>query len=472
MKNLFVSVIFSFLLLGCSLIPKIEKNEMIEIKNSNDNTATSLIFQNNKWWQNYNDVNLTSLINLTLEGNPDLKVAEYNIQKSIEAITLAGSQGGLSVDMTGGVARQRLPRIVSETFPMLRDYIPKLVNTGELNLQASYNLDLFNKIGALEEEAKYKSQAASLSKEYTQLNISTQIAKLYEYWTYLQIEKANLMTQYAIVQELLKIQTQNYNSGNGIKQDVLNSESQVKNLENLINQNKTNQETTLNSFKSLAGNKNIDKITAILKGVSNNQNVNIIVPKEVNSDIIVNRPDIQYYLMLIKAQEKQLESAKAGFYPQFSITGKYGFNAVGLDKVLHKNTLAGLIGASVYLPIFHMDAIRSTYKIAGIDLNIIIEKYNQEVINAFVNVNNELYKTNSLKEIVAKQDEIMKIQESAFNNTAMNYQIGNLSKNDYLMANLQWLNNELKNKQQHFNLASQKIDFINSVGGIYLGGNK
>ena len=472
MNKFFISVIFSFLFFGCSLIPKIEKNEMIEIKNQRDTGVTTLKFNDDRWWEHYNDVNLTSLINLTLEGNSDLKIAKYNIEKSIEAITLAGAQGGLSVDLTGGVARQRLPKIISETFPMVRDYVPKLLNTGELNLQASYNLDLFNKIGALEDEAKYRAEAVALSKKYTQLNISTQIAKLYQYWTYLQIEKANLMTQYAIVQELLKIQTQNYNSGNGIKQNVLNSESQVKALENLLKQNQVNQETTINAFKALAGNKNIDKITAILKNVANNQNINIIIPNEVNSDIIINRPDVQYYLMLIKAQEKQLESAKAGFYPQFSITGKYGFNAVGLNKVLHKNTLAGLIGASVYLPIFHMDAIRSTYRVAGIDLNIIIEKYNQDVVNALVDVNNKLYKTKSLEEMIAKQDEIMKNQRSSFNNIATSYRIGNISKNDYLLANLEWLNNELDNKKQHYALASQKIDFINSVGGIYIGGNK
>lgn len=470
MKNLSIFIICTSLFYGCSLVPKIEKNKMVEITNLTKNTVPTLKFSSNNWWENYNDTNLTALINLTLSENPDLKIAQYNIQKSTEAITLAKSQGGTSIGLAGEVERGHLPNSISESFPSIKNYVPKLLNIGQLNLQASYDINLFNKIGALKKEAIFKSEATSLSKEFTKLNLSTQITKLYEYWIYLQIENQNLTNQFSIVKELFNIQYKNYNSGNGIKQQVLNSEIQVKNLENLIIQNELNQKITLNSLKELAGNKNSDKIVNILNNVNFNQDINIIVPKVVNSDIIINRPDIQYYLMLIKAQEQELKSAKAGFYPQFTITGNYGFSAIGLNNVFHRNTLSGLIGASVYLPIFHMGAIRSTYKIAGIDLNIVIEKYNQQVINAFTDINNELYKTNSLEETLKKQDEILKNQENSFKNIEINYNIGNISKYEYLQGKLQWLNNELQNKQQQFNLTSQKINFINSVGGIYIGG--
>lgn len=467
MKKKLISFLLTFFIFGCSYIPKIEKNELISVPSITSNPTTNVQQLKKDWWKNCNDPTLNQLITLILKSNSDLKISQYNIEKSIEAITLAASQGGVSIDGVGDIQRQHSSKFGTVPPP----FNGKFFNSGSLNLKGTYNLDIFNKIVSLKEEAKYRSQAAILSKDLITLNISIETAKLYQYWKYLQFEKVNLEDQYSIMTSLVDLISLKYKIGNGIQEDVLTAENNLRDINNLIQQNKINQKIVLNSLIELSGNKYIDEISNILKKSENIQNLNIEIPDTISSDIIIHRPDVAYYLTLINAQDEHLKSAKAGFYPHFSISGEYGFDAVGLDKVLHKSSLAGLIGASIYLPIFNMGAVRSTYKIAGIDLNIAIEQYNKTVLSSFTNINNELYKVNSLRNIIKENDTNFKNDTTTFNNNLKKYQIGNISKFQYLSAKLQWLNSQLNNEQQHFNYTTEKINFISSIGGITIGGN-
>ncbi len=45
--------------------------------------------------------------------------------------------------------------------------------------------------------------------------------------------------------------------------------------------------------------------------------------------------------------------------------------------------------------------------------------------------------------------------------------LGTISKYDYTKAKYSWLTQSLYNSQQHYNLYSQQLDLINSLGGAY-----
>ena len=135
----FLTVFFT----GCLAVPKTEfakitkPNDIItEMKEKNP-----LVFENEKWWTVYKDTSLNSLINLILSENKDLKIAELNTEKSLEAVNLAKAQGGLHVDFEGNFKRER--ETENGTVPKI--LVKKLFNISTLGLQAGYNVDIFNK---------------------------------------------------------------------------------------------------------------------------------------------------------------------------------------------------------------------------------------------------------------------------------------------------------------------------------------
>lgn len=461
----FLTVFFT----GCLAIPK---TEFAEIAKPNDiltemKEKNPLVFENEKWWTIYNDASLNSLINLVLSENKDLKIAELNTEKSLEAVNLAKAQGGLHVDFEGNFKRER--ETENGTVPKI--LVKKLFNISTLGLQAGYNVDIFNKFKNLSQEQKYRAEGVKINSKWIELSISDKTAKLYVYWKYLQEEEKNLEEQKEILSEIKNLTRKSIKIGTGTEENLRNAENNIRLLNSLIDENKMNQHITLNTLNLLAGNSHMEDIKNILAENKNSmENIfkdKVKIPEKINSDIIAERPDVKYYLMMIEAQKEHLKAAKADFYPQFSINGSYGFEAVNFNSLIKKGSLLGFIGPSVYLPIFHEESIRSNYKIAGMDVNIFIEEYNKAVINAYNDIDNELYKTKTIKKALENSEKnlLNNRKTLAENKTKLN--IGTVSKYDYLLKKYNFANSSLENKQNHFKFYVQQINLINSIGGAY-----
>lgn len=469
MNKKIIIILMLSIFLGCSPIPKITKDEIITPNNISTDIFENqkLVFSNMDWWKMYNDSVLNQLMDFALKENNDLKIAKLNIMKADEAVNLTKAESGITINLTGDLKREKLGKNGTTPPP----FGGKIINIGNIGLQADYNIDLFNKVASLTAEQKYKSEAMKLNSKWVELDISNRVAKLYLYWKYLYQENTILTEQKNILTEIEKLQTQNLKIGNGIEDDVWIVQEEIRTIDILLKENELNKQLTINSLNILTGNKYSNEISMLLeknsKELKNLFKEKINIPSSISSDIIVNRPDVEYYLMLIKGQEKHLDAAKADFYPQFSITGQYGFEGINFNKILRKDSLLGFIGPSIYLPIFHSGAIKSAYKIAGTDMNIFIEEYNKAIINAYNDVENELYKTKTLWSTLNNSEENFKVETDLLSRDKKRLQIGTISKYDYLSKKYSWYNSKLDNEQQHFNLYTQQLQLINSLGGVY-----
>lgn len=467
-KKLFFTFLTVFFT-GCLAVPK---TEFAKITKPNDiitetKEKNPLVFENEKWWTVYKDTSLNSLINLILSENKDLKIAELNTEKSLEAVNLAEAQGGLHVDFGGNFKRER--ETENGTVPKI--LVKKLFNISTLGLQAGYNVDIFNKFKNLSQEQKYRAEGVKINSKWIELSISDKTAKLYVYWKYLQEEEKNLKEQKEILSEIKNLTRKSIKIGTGTEENLRNAENNIRLLNSFIDENKMNQHITLNTLNLLAGNSHMEDIKNILTENKNSmENIfkdKVKIPQKINSDIITERPDVKYYLMMIEAQKEHLKSAEADFYPQFSINGSYGFEAVNFNNLIKKGSLLGFIGPSIYLPIFHEGSIRSNYKIAGMDVNIFIEEYNKAVINAYNNIDNELYKTKTLKNSSENSEKNLLNNKKTLAENKTKLNIGTVSKYDYLLKKYNFANSSLEDKQTHFKFYVQQINLINSIGGAY-----
>ena len=465
-------IIFMFLMIsfaGCSLIPKTETRELVRAKDIITGTEEQekLIFTEDNWWSIYDDETLNSLIKLVLSENSDLKIAQLNIEKSNEAVKLAEAQGGLHIDFSGNFKREK----TSKNGTVLPPFGGKIFNIGTLGLEAGYDADIFNKFKSLAEEQKYRTEAVKINSKWIEINVAGKIAKLYVYWKYLQEEEKNLTEQKNILLKVKNLYKESIKIGTGTEENLWTLENNIRLLDSIIEENNMNKQITLNNLNILAGNEGSEKIKEILSQNTCSMDTifaeKVKIPQSINSDIIVSRPDIEYYLMLINAQEEHLKSAKADFYPQFSINGSYGFEAVNFNNVLKKGSILGFIRPSIYLPIFHEGSIKSNYKIAGIDLNIFIEEYNKAVINAYNEIDNELYKTKTLKKSLLNSDMNIINEKKILYENEKRLKIGTKSEYEYLLDKYNFTEKILSNKQEHLKYYVQQLNLINAAGGSY-----
>ena len=456
---------FALVLSGCVAVPHLETNNMNTVPDINHISEYALtnhtgltVLETEKWWEEFNDSQLNTLVEKVVKNNEDMKIAQLNIEKSEQNIKLARSNYLPEVDVQGSIEREKL----SEQGLYPPPYGGMVINYSQLNLTSSYTFDFFGKFDAMVKEAQSQKEGLKLKQDYLVLNLSNQTVKLYAYWQYLKAQQTLLNEQVALDQSALSLEQKRVQLGNGLPENVLNAQNRIKNTEINIETNNKDLKLTEDNLQNLAGSfkpEDMQPDTRIL--------TQLHAPVEsVSANVVKNRPDIAYYLTTIQAQESKLKELKADFYPQISISGDLGFQKIGIGQLLKKNSEFWDFGPSITFPIFDSGRIKSNYKVAGVDMNIYVEQYNQAVMKAFYDVNDELYKSKSAWAILNKQNETFLNQKDVLELNRKKYQIGTLSLLDWNKTQSSFMESNTQNLNNQYQYFSTQIDLIMALGGV------
>ena len=469
MKKIILTLAF-ISTVSCIKVPVIERNPVIN--NPEQETKQSiqkdinLEFNSNRWWESLNDDNLNSIVDLVLENNKSAVISKLNIDKASEAINLAKSGQGLSVGLGANYSgimtdSQGQRQITDEKFSRL----------GQIGLQSSYDVDLFGKTSNLIKQQEFQLEGATLMSKYTELTLAYQTTKLYSYWLFLSKEESNLNNRRKILLEIENMEKNKIKIGKGTKDTLLVIQELVDNTDILVQKNQENQLVTKNSMSNLVGKVKSQEIDSLLEKSKGKDfyalSDNISIPQGINSDIVAQRPDVAYYLTVINGQDAKLKSLKANFYPSFSITGSAQLSQINLLGLVTGGSFLGMLKPSITLPILDSGKITSSYKIAGVDLNIFIEQYNQSIVNAYKDINEKLIKYNSESRINKESKDILGIKSEVLSRSKKRYEIGKTARRSYVEDNYTYLVSVLTSEQEKFALLNYKIDLINAFGGLY-----
>ena len=469
MKKIILTLAF-ISTVSCIKVPVIERNPVIsnpeQETSQNTQKDINLEFNSDKWWKSLNDDNLNAIVDLVLENNKSAVISKLNIDKASEAINLAKSGQGLSVGLGANYSgimtdSQGQRQITDEKFSRL----------GQIGLQSSYDVDLFGKTSNLIKQQEFQLEGATLMSKYTELTLAYQTTKLYSYWLFLSKEESNLNNRRKILLEIENMEKNKIKIGKGTKDTLLVIQELVDNTDILVQKNQENQLVTKNSMSNLVGKVKSQEIDSLLEKSKGKDfyalSDNISIPQGINSDIVAQRPDVAYYLTVINGQDAKLKSLKANFYPSFSITGSAQLSQINLLGLVTGGSFLGMLKPSITLPILDSGKITSSYKIAGVDLNIFIEQYNQSIVNAYKDINEKLIKYNSESRINKESKDILGIKSEVLSRSKKRYEIGKTARRSYVEDNYTYLVSVLTSEQEKFALLNYKIDLINAFGGLY-----
>lgn len=461
MSKTIIGIAVISLLSGCAAIPDFQENRQAIIKNNQEQSNFSLSQVNSinrdNWWVDFKDEQLNELLIKVKSNNVDLKVAKLNLEKSQTYYQVIESNNYPIVNFASSFNREKL----SATGMTPPPYAGAVLNMGQIGLSSTYTLDYMNKNGLLLQEQKNKSEGLKNQIDNVELAINVQVIKAYIYYQY-------LIKEEILIQERIDLQNQilnAYKAGVVIGKYTENQLNDIKNqnilLNNSLNTLTQNKQTTLNMLIQLAGNENINiKESNTIWEIKNTNPT-----AKVDIKLIRQRPDIKYYFANIEAQRNHFEALKADFYPSISLTGDLGLQKVGFSELLNQKSLFWNFGPEITLPIFDAGRIKSNYKVAGLDLNIFIENYNNAVYSAIQDVNNSLSKENMSYKNLENQTLVFNNQDKNNQNNWDLYKNGkisqvtaNQSKLELLNAKEQVLNNEL-------NYINAKLEVIQSLGG-------
>jgi multidrug efflux system outer membrane protein len=192
------------------------------------------------------------------------------------------------------------------------------------------------------------------------------------------------------------------------------------------------------------------------------------LPTTLSYELLARRPDLQAMRWYVEASFDRIDAAKAAFYPSFDIKAFFGFNALHLaDLFTHASQQINLI-PGLTLPIFDGGRLNANLNGAREGSNLLIEQYNQAVLNAVRDVAQTGSRLQSLDAETALQKQ--RIESVAFTRDSVEayYQRGLTSRLAALEARQPVVAEQVALLTLKGQVLSQEIVLTKALGGGYL----
>jgi NodT family efflux transporter outer membrane factor (OMF) lipoprotein len=355
------------------------------------------------WWRAFGDDQLDALMTQALQGNPSLQIAQARLARA-QAVSEAARANTLpQVNGSANVTRQHFTKNGLYPPPIAG----ATVNTGDLGLQGSWELDFFGKNAAALQAAVGATRAAEADAQAARVLLTTNVAR-----AYLQLARTN--DQLAVAQrtlaqrqQSLQLVSDRVRAGLDTNLELRQSEGSLPETRQQIEALREQATLAEHALAALTGQGNRDVVAqqpslARLKPMP--------VPTQLPSDLLGQRADIVAARWRVEAATQNVRSAKAQFYPSVNIAGLIGLSSFGLGKLIDMGSTQWSFGPAIHLPIFDAGRLRANLRGNTADLDAAIESYNASVLDAIRDTADQLA---SAQSIARQQDEQRAAQQSA-----------------------------------------------------------
>ena len=426
-------------------------------KTNEDTQDYRLESVNIDWWDNFDDENLKNYILAAVENNHDLRIATLRTQEYKQFVKVAQASQLPTVSMPANLMRVKTPSIgaiPSDTTTMFA-----------LPFIASWEADIFLKNYDKTKSAKKAYEASQYAEKSAYLSLASNVATVYLNIVKLDklIEEQEKITQSRKeIYELMKLRADSGLSSvfDATMSNKFHTMSQIV-LADLYKE----RQLLLNQLATLTGVSSADsesfKRTALEEIEFGTE-----VPKEISSDILVQRPDIMKAEADLARAGIDVRVARKEFLPTIPIMGVLGFASSSLNGLFDwKNTLAlGAVGLTHNF--FAGGARVANLKIKKIQYEEIFEAYKKADLEAIQETNDALCK---VKYDGQKYDDNLKKYELE----AKNFELVKAKYEAGVISRLDMLQQEENLRTLSFDVFSSKTQrLVNYIGLFKAAGGK
>lgn len=336
------------------------------------------------WWERYGDSQLNQLVTEALKDNPSLRVAEARMRQATALAGIAEAARNPQVSANLKDTRQRF----SEHSTIPKPLAGTWNSINETTLNFSYEFDFWGKNQAAVEAALDRMHASEVDAQAARLVLTSGVVQTYFRLAqaYEQLELADLVLKQR--DDVLSLTRQRVSAGIDSEVELKQAESGLPSARQQLAAWQEAVAITRNQLVALLG-KGPDRGLALVRpGLSHEQAVGL--PSSVPADLIGRRPDVVAQRWRVEAAGRDIEVARAQFYPNISLLSFVGFQSLGLSQFLTAGSQVAGIGSAVSLPIFDGGRLRSNLGARHADYDAAVEQYNQTLVDALHDVVNQL----------------------------------------------------------------------------------
>lgn len=370
-----------------------------------------------KWSRFFVNPQLQKLIGLALANNRDLRVAALNIERSRAQYQIQRSNLFPKVDATADGTFQRIAENFSSTG------LPMNIHQYNVGLGvSSYELDLFGRVRSLKDQALEQFLATGQARRSVQISLVAEVAANYLTLAAdrerLQLAKDTLtsrQTSYQLIRS-------RYEAGISSALDLHQAQTSVDTARVDIARYTTFVAQDENALNLVVG----STVPAdLLPGTLSEA---LTALKDLHpglpSDVLLSRPDILQAENLLKGANANIGAARAAFFPSITLVSSVGFGSDDLASLFNGGAFVWKFAPQITLPIFNAGSNRANLKVAEVDRDIAVAKYEKAIQNAFREVADALAQRGTIDDQLAAQRSLTDATAESYRLSQARYEKG------------------------------------------------
>lgn len=378
---------FLLILSGCSLAPDYQRPEM-DIPQTWEASQSQAL--HSRWWERFHDETLNGLVKEALDHNRNIEQAMASVRQAQAGLGIA-RDALLPVPSASAEGGRTMAR--TSTSPTALKNGGKNTNAFTGALAASWTLDFWGKYWNAAESARASLVATEAARDNVILTVAASTVESYFWLSAYTWQEEIAESVLKNREDSLRIYQSRFDNGQISDLDILSIRANVETARNALASARIAKNAAETSLAVLLGRSpsEIMKFSGIRapSSLMTSLDKTPALPSGLPSRLLEQRPDIRQAEANLQAANYDIGTARASFFPSFSLTGLLGSASLELNELLRSsNQYAGLSGG-LSLPL-NFWTIKRTVDSAEAARDAAVATYELTVQNAFKDVRDAL----------------------------------------------------------------------------------
>ena len=456
--------LLSLIVAGCSVGPDYSRptTTLPDSLHFRDSTivldSTSIAASDTSWWDLFGDTVLTRLIRTSLKENNDVRIAAASVEEFMGYYGVTDSDFYPKVDAGFGANRGQFG------FPGDPASERPTINYFNVNVSASWEIDIWGKIRRANEAAEANLLAAEETRRGIVLTVVSLVAESYIDLLALdkQLEIANRTV--ASRERSLVLFRQRFEKGDVSELELNQIESQywlARSQVPLLEKNIAQLEHAISVL--------IGRMPGrIPRGGTLDSLSMPVIPEGIPSEILEQRPDVRTAEEQLISANAQIGVAKSLYFPSISLTGLFGVASGDLSNLFQSTSQIWNIGGGILQPIFRWGEISGQVDAAEAVQRQMLYSYVKAVQNAFRDAEDALIERSRTSEQQEAQENQVDALRGYERLARMRYREGVTSYLEVLDAERSLFATELEYAQTQATFHKSAVGIYRALAGAWV----
>ena len=355
------------------------------------------------WWKAFGDSALSDWVELALLRNNDVLTAMARVDEARANLDIAGSASAPQVSLSAPGSANR--SMSARTGQMVH------VRSAQPVLQASWELDLWNRLGSLSQAAQQRLQASQADQDAVRLTVSATTAQTYIGLRSLQAQQAVAQSTVKSRENAVRLLGDQVRVGYISQLQLSQALAELESVRQSVQQLSLATERQRIALMQLVGGAGDEQAQALMQRTLNG--MSSVTPEQLGtkvldrirlpempatglpSALLERRPDIARAQLQLAATDSNLAAQRAAFLPQVSLSANFG--SLFINALDYNPARVWSLGGSILAPLFTGGRLQGQFDAASAQRDQAAYAYRGVVIKAFGDVETALVSSQQLQ---------------------------------------------------------------------------